>query len=243
MPNGPYPQSAYEVKRISADLDRFYRMGLLKRRKVRRLIERERDGKQFHRGWEYAYSLSKQGLKYTGYLKANSAETKDQRHSNKYKQPWEIDDATVSKYALEMSLSNEEAALKLLKENKEKFQFPEHGVYYRRFPRRYDRELFLKYAASRILLRRTTRELIKKNRQLKSTEKREEQARDHANDIEKLSRKVINMYKEETGWQLINMAIKYFQTHNMNPMIESEFPNVVIGAAPSYAIPHLTQIQ
>jgi hypothetical protein len=239
MPNGPYPQSAYEVKRISADLDRFYRMGLLNRRKARRFIGRKRDGKELVRGWEYAYWLSRQGVKYTAYLTANIAETKDQRHSNKYKKPWQIDDATISKYALQMSLSPEEAASELIEDNKQKFQFQEYGVY-KRFPRRYDKELFQKYAASRILLRRTTWELIKKEKQLKSTERREEDAKDHAKDIEKLSGKVIKMYKEETGWQLLDMAIKYFQTHNTNPLIESEFPSVILGASQSSGIPLLT---
>jgi hypothetical protein len=49
----PYPPQAFEVKRISGDLDKLYRMGLLKRKRVKRLFRTSDGSRLFGRGYMY----------------------------------------------------------------------------------------------------------------------------------------------------------------------------------------------
>jgi len=56
------------VKQASNLLRRLYRMGFLKRRKVKRLCAAA-SGKLCHRGFEYVYSFSKQGVSYLRWLR------------------------------------------------------------------------------------------------------------------------------------------------------------------------------
>jgi len=55
------------VKHASNDLRRLYRMGFLKRTRVKRRLAH--DGRLYNRGFEYKYHLSKQGLKHVEWLK------------------------------------------------------------------------------------------------------------------------------------------------------------------------------
>ena len=65
-----YPSTAFEVKSISGDLDRLYRMRLLKR-EIRKRQSKTKKGKSVIRGREYVYEISKQGWKYVGFLAEN----------------------------------------------------------------------------------------------------------------------------------------------------------------------------
>src|SRR5262245_57885106 len=62
-----YPPRAFEVKSISADLNRLYRMGLLKRKMTKRIF-RTKEGKVFGRGRKYIYRLKKRSTNYAIYL-------------------------------------------------------------------------------------------------------------------------------------------------------------------------------
>ncbi|WP_148206191.1 V-type ATP synthase subunit I domain-containing protein [Thermococcus sibiricus] len=64
-------------KMISNDLRRLYAMGFLKRRRVKRKVM-TKSGKVCHRGYEYRYSLSSQGLKYLAYMASGGHEREEQ---------------------------------------------------------------------------------------------------------------------------------------------------------------------
>ncbi|HEV8387135.1 MAG TPA: hypothetical protein VGQ03_05895 [Nitrososphaera sp.] len=57
----------FSTKRISGDLDRLYRMGFVRRRRVRRKVI-SRTGIPVFRGFEYRYVINKQGWQYLQYL-------------------------------------------------------------------------------------------------------------------------------------------------------------------------------
>ena len=57
----------FSTKRISGDLDRLYRMGLVRRKRVRRRVISRR-GIPVFRGFEYRYVISKQGSQYVKYI-------------------------------------------------------------------------------------------------------------------------------------------------------------------------------
>ncbi len=58
-------------KVISNEMGRLYRMGFLSRKRVPRKVT-TKSGKIAHRGFEYRYSLTKQGVKYLRYILQNS---------------------------------------------------------------------------------------------------------------------------------------------------------------------------
>lgn len=57
----------FSPKRISNDLNRLYRMQLLKRKRIKRTVT-TRTGKSCKRGFRYVYSMTKQGISYSHYL-------------------------------------------------------------------------------------------------------------------------------------------------------------------------------
>jgi hypothetical protein len=58
-------------KRVSNQLGRLYRMGLVKRKRTKRKLS-SKNGKIFNRGFCYSYSLSKQGQAYLEYKKTST---------------------------------------------------------------------------------------------------------------------------------------------------------------------------
>jgi hypothetical protein len=65
---------ANNVKRISNDLNRLYRMQLLKRKRIKRNCKIKRssnDGKTCDKGFMFRYSFTRQGLRYIRYLRTN----------------------------------------------------------------------------------------------------------------------------------------------------------------------------
>jgi hypothetical protein len=64
----PTMLSKVSTKSISNELRRLYLMGFLKRKRIKRECE-TKSGKTCFRGYEYVYSISRQGWKYLDYLK------------------------------------------------------------------------------------------------------------------------------------------------------------------------------
>jgi len=57
----------YSTKRISGDLDRLYRMGLLKRKRIPRIVY-PKDSPPSRKGFMYGYEITRQGWQYLEYL-------------------------------------------------------------------------------------------------------------------------------------------------------------------------------
>lgn len=57
----------FSTKRISGDLDRLYRMGFLKRKRIKRIVNRI-NSPSIARGFTYVYTISKQGWQYLQYM-------------------------------------------------------------------------------------------------------------------------------------------------------------------------------
>jgi hypothetical protein len=221
-----YPVASFEVKRISADLDRFYRMGFLKRRRAKRIITRP-DGRTVTRGWKYDYAVTNQGWKYTRYLIPRILESKEDKLDEKNSQLWEVDDPTIQKFSLG-SLSPEDAASEIVREKERRHVPAEFGIY-GRYPRVYCRELFLKYIAARIGSNRNYLETIAIFNQARKQNKELSGAKDD----------VIEFYKTQatgSGFSFLKRATSYFVVNNINPPIR---PNIPVSAATPDGVPLL----
>lgn len=179
-----YPQGAFSLKRISADLDRLYRMNLLKRKRISRLFFVNRFGKPFGRGFMYAYKLSAQGWKYAKYLAENlgvSRQERKRRRNGKYKEYWNPDDLVIQG-AIRRNVPFPAVAL-VADENIKKM--PTEGIY-NRFPIQFDEDLFVKVLEEKIAREKTKTELVslteraidlaKEEKKIHETQSRESQS-------------------------------------------------------------------
>jgi hypothetical protein len=140
----PYPVRAFEVKKISGDLDRLFRMGLLKRKRVKRLF-RTKAGKPFGRGYMYMYKITRQGMRYGVYLAANYGVSREERKKKRCEGPWMDDEAKVEVMA--RSNAPVEAVGVIVEERKQKLH---SGKALRRFPVVFDDGLYTWYLAARL---------------------------------------------------------------------------------------------
>lgn len=155
----PYPAPAFEVRRISGYLDKLFRMGLLKRRRVKRGF-RTKAGKLFGRGYIYEYKLSPQGLRYAEYLEGNIGVPREERKKKRYKGYWMEDEATLK------ALARSDApfpAVAVIAEDRKR-QISAEGIY-RRFPISFDEGLYASYLAARMGEKKTGIKLEKSMRE------------------------------------------------------------------------------
>jgi hypothetical protein len=141
-----YPPQAFSSKRISADLDRLYRMGLLKRKRVKRMFKSKK-GKEFGRGYRYQYELSEQGSKYALYLASYHGISRNERkqiRSNQYKK-YDSDELVVK------ALVHGNAPVTSVAEiaDSQEKHIPKEGIC-ERFPIQHDSELYTRYLVERL---------------------------------------------------------------------------------------------
>jgi hypothetical protein len=147
----PQLMKQVSTKRISNDLDRLYRMGLVNARRINRQIVTKKN-KSCNKGYQYVYRVSKQGAQYWDYLvKPEEARVKKEQdksarllgiplqrirgHTLLSQKPNGVSDLGIQEIALD-------------------FEYKRGGRHRNRFPIQYGPEMALKYIVARKLLRR-----------------------------------------------------------------------------------------
>jgi|GEM_PF-2036940 hypothetical protein len=122
----------FSTKRLSGDLDRLYRMGLISRKRIKRIIH-SRNSRPVMRGFAYRYSISKQGWQYLEHLSRGG-----KTHSEPIQDAADLlaRDAAIDTYRrLPEALADEPAKILIKK------QFTDRGRHLR-FPTGKYRDLF-----------------------------------------------------------------------------------------------------
>jgi hypothetical protein len=223
-----YPPKFFEVKKISGDLDRLFRMGLLKRKRQIRYFQRK-DGKSFGRGYKYLYKITRQGWRYATYLLENIDLPPEDR-PRKGKKRWDLlDEAMVA------SLKS-----KLPEEKRPVFEYlckyvsdDEGQTPNNRFPRRIDTKLLDDLFDSKYLLGQKTKEAEQLHTLASKAVRLAEDFRNiHDESILSRGPSTPSPYPSSSsfvppehplsGLQLLSKARDYFSVNRINPFIRND---------------------
>lgn len=195
-----YHPHAFSAKSISADLDRLYRMGLLKRKRTKRMFKNKK-GESFGRGYQYQYELSAQGSKYASYLADfhGISRNKRKRQRNIRYKKYASDESAIQ------ALINGKAPLPsaAVIADSQEGRIPKEGIY-ERFPIQHDTGLYTRFLAEK--LQRGKLEI-----QLKTMKSRVDQLKGKGTGTDPV--------QQETTLQLLKKARRSVATGKIDPKI------------------------
>lgn len=152
----PYPQDAFGVKRISGDLDKLFRMRLLKRKRVKRLF-RSSKGTVFGRGYMYLYKIPGNGMKYAFHLAGNRDLSREERRAERFDSLFPEDEIAVRM----MARSNVSGAAAFVIAEQRRTKLPAETGIRRRFPVPFDSRLYARYLYVRMVGEKTKIDLTR----------------------------------------------------------------------------------
>ena len=150
-----YPQNAFGVKRISGDLDKLFRMRLLKRKRVKRLF-RSSKGTVFGRGYMYLYKIPTNGMKYAFHLAGKRDLSREERRNQRFESFCSGDEIAVGM----MARSNDSGAAAFVIAEERRAKLPAEVSIRRRFPVPFDSKLYERYLFVRIVGEKTKYDLM-----------------------------------------------------------------------------------
>jgi hypothetical protein len=226
-----YAPKFFEAGKISGDLDRLYRMNLLRRKSTVRLFTNPTTGRIFGRGRKYLYQFTRQGWKYTTYLGAHLGVPPDERPRMDRKRPSDPMDIFIK------SRLPEEG--KKLMELTRAFEYDDERPIFKRFPRRYGPQMMDEFLLTKGMLENESR----KSRELYDLANR---AMNLAKDIQDrrsespTSPPAAQPRQPPSGLQLLIDSRDYFISRGIDPIILiDEVPQPSFGISPYATIPLL----
>lgn len=141
-----YAPDALGVKRISGELDKLFRMRLLKRKRVKRLFMCSK-GTMFGRGYKYLYKITQNGMKYALYLVGKRGLSRGERRAERFESLFPEDEIAVKMMA--RSKVSDAAAFAIAEQRMAKL--PAEAGIHRRFPVPFDHRLYSRYLYVRMV--------------------------------------------------------------------------------------------